>query len=689
MLTKGAIGNLVNRYRAVLTKCNLINTFGSLAVASMLVLGGAGVAGATITEVGGIYYHDGLTISGVSSQQNWSIAKGDTVWVNDSLKSGSAGYGVWVAKFNFTGEENSTLKIEAAEGKTITYGLAHSGEVDVTNLIIKTDSSAICSYGNMNVMADDIDITSGGNGIFVSAGGTGSTTVGGDDLTINAVNGIRNHGDVGCDLTVTSKDIEITASNHGIYSSSAANTTISSDGGDIVINATKNGINVDRANKVDNIGKVAVSGGNVTIESESGHAVTAEIQRIMNNDMTPVVSIAATENVTITAKDSSKNAVYARLKNGYSGTSQLSVSIEAGGALDINGAVKLMDVKEHSVLKGKTVSIEAANQALNVQNGWVDVVAEESIDIKSTGSYGIFAQYGAGDGIALDAEKVSVEGASGAIHASVSNTNGAPKVDINANQIDIDGDIYAVDKSSVTLGGTGQYADGYTANVAGDITAGADSTINLDLGEAGSLTGAVNAADMEAGSTTGVHLDLGEGSTWTATGDSNVTSLAGDDMTVNIAAGAQIEAASFSGNGGNINMVDADELGSFTASNVESENPEFKVQAIDEAGNVKNADGVSAATLAAMAENVKVDNAAVTATAADGIVNAGYTITMEEGKPVVTGGGVTSVTEAVLESASINTVALTHILTNDVRKRLGDIRADQNKTGVWMRWDGG
>ncbi|WP_446424217.1 hypothetical protein, partial [Mailhella sp.] len=59
--------------------------------------------------------------------------------------------------------------------------------------------------------------------------------------------------------------------------------------------------------------------------------------------------------------------------------------------------------------------------------------------------------------------------------------------------------------------------------------------------------------------------------------------------------------------------------------------------------------------------------AAVTATAADGIVNAGYTITMEEGKPVVTGGGVTSVTEAVLESASINTVALTHILTNDVR----------------------
>lgn len=43
-LTKGAIGNLINRYKAVLKKCHLMNTFGSLAVAGMLVMGGAGVA---------------------------------------------------------------------------------------------------------------------------------------------------------------------------------------------------------------------------------------------------------------------------------------------------------------------------------------------------------------------------------------------------------------------------------------------------------------------------------------------------------------------------------------------------------------------------------------------------------------------------------------------------------------------
>ena len=38
-LTQGAIGNLINRYRAVLRKCRLLNTFGSLAVAGLLVLG--------------------------------------------------------------------------------------------------------------------------------------------------------------------------------------------------------------------------------------------------------------------------------------------------------------------------------------------------------------------------------------------------------------------------------------------------------------------------------------------------------------------------------------------------------------------------------------------------------------------------------------------------------------------------
>ena len=46
MLTKGAIGNLVNKYRAVLKKCGLLNIFGSLALAGALTVGAAGMTGA-------------------------------------------------------------------------------------------------------------------------------------------------------------------------------------------------------------------------------------------------------------------------------------------------------------------------------------------------------------------------------------------------------------------------------------------------------------------------------------------------------------------------------------------------------------------------------------------------------------------------------------------------------------------
>lgn len=54
-LTKGAIGNLINRYRAVLKKCHLLNVFGSLAVAGMLVMGGADAAEAKYALDGAAY----------------------------------------------------------------------------------------------------------------------------------------------------------------------------------------------------------------------------------------------------------------------------------------------------------------------------------------------------------------------------------------------------------------------------------------------------------------------------------------------------------------------------------------------------------------------------------------------------------------------------------------------------------
>ena len=75
-LTKGAIGNLINRYKAVLKKCHLLNVFGSLAVAGMLVMGGAGVAGAAITT--------GQGFKGAVT----NAKPGDTITLGQDIKEG-------------------------------------------------------------------------------------------------------------------------------------------------------------------------------------------------------------------------------------------------------------------------------------------------------------------------------------------------------------------------------------------------------------------------------------------------------------------------------------------------------------------------------------------------------------------------------------------------------------------------
>ena len=75
-LTKGAIGNLINRYRAVLKKCHLLNVFGSLAVAGMLVMGGAAAAGAAITT--GQEFKNAVT----------NAKPGDTITLGQDIKEG-------------------------------------------------------------------------------------------------------------------------------------------------------------------------------------------------------------------------------------------------------------------------------------------------------------------------------------------------------------------------------------------------------------------------------------------------------------------------------------------------------------------------------------------------------------------------------------------------------------------------
>ncbi len=142
MLTKGAMGNLINRYRAVLKKCTLINVFGSLAAASMLVMGSASAASAVDQEyidelkkittwadgaakdvTGGenvhqLYFGGSLAENGENvSVENTSLTL-SSGRLEDELNAG----GTAIGKGSVSNVENASITIS---GGTLTYMTDH------------------------------------------------------------------------------------------------------------------------------------------------------------------------------------------------------------------------------------------------------------------------------------------------------------------------------------------------------------------------------------------------------------------------------------------------------------------------------------------------------------------------------------------------------------------------------------
>ena len=214
-LTKGAIGNLINRYKAVLKKCHLMNTFGSLAVAGMLIMGGAGVAVAadpdwgtanepnttgytwmgeeTVTHTGDVYiktgvdrafqaYQDGPDKKDPSYTPTHTSEKGtislgsdsSTIVIKSSIEKKSS-YGVVV--FDASSETHSDqLKLDltgdtisiSAESKGGHAGALHvSSDVtvpnkDTNNTVNIVSKNGTTIYAKGTTGANAIELMSGG-----------------------------------------------------------------------------------------------------------------------------------------------------------------------------------------------------------------------------------------------------------------------------------------------------------------------------------------------------------------------------------------------------------------------------------------------------------------------------------------------------------------------------------------------
>lgn len=237
-LTKGAIGNLINRYKAVLKKCHLLNVFGSLAVAGMLVMGGASVAGAggygtaeepsqtpitftgeDITYEGDIYLKTSGT--GVKFEQNTGQSSGrihlgsdssvidirskETAVqifrhkidnVDDKGEISLRGKSVYIEAVNNTGwtcgiyagsdvttpgNTNNTLNISSTDGTVI---IAKSGVATQAEAIVAHSGAIINIDGPLYVEASTIDGSSFGDAISTRGGATINIGKNGDSVKI-------------------------------------------------------------------------------------------------------------------------------------------------------------------------------------------------------------------------------------------------------------------------------------------------------------------------------------------------------------------------------------------------------------------------------------------------------------------------------------------------------------------------
>lgn len=168
MLTKGAIGNLINRYKAVLKKCHLINVFGSLAVAAMLTASLPAGAAAMDQDL----YEATKAITTFGNEASFPENTGDTKRIY---------FGGGLAEAGQTVEMDSslvTLSSGTLTGEMNAGGLAY-GAGAVSNV---TDANISMSGGTLTQMTDHPD-----DDIYSPIRGGGAAFNGGTAIVDNAV----------------------------------------------------------------------------------------------------------------------------------------------------------------------------------------------------------------------------------------------------------------------------------------------------------------------------------------------------------------------------------------------------------------------------------------------------------------------------------------------------------------------
>ena len=281
----------------------------------------------------------------------------------------------------------------------------------------------------------------------------------------------------------------------------------------------------------------------------------------------------------------------------------------------------------------------------------------------------------------IDASNVTI---SSKQHVALHGTYGGD-IEINADNLTI-----TAPKAIQTMtDGASVVINAKVANITGDITSGGkDNTIVLSM-EEGTFKGRVtHRGDYDASS--GATLNLGEKATWVLTDGEKFDSEGpyygtgfGDSVVENLNVKGTID----------MSQVDRN----ITVTNTMSGDATVKVDAAKT--NTLTVQGESTATVSVVtdqnADEVTQEQAAAMVTRMAGVeatafVEEGmYNGAMNVGADGVVATETNSIMSNTLDLASAAPLAMNRLLMNDVRKRMGDLRAAEGTHGVWARYDGG
>ena len=433
-LSRGAIGNLVNRYRAVLRKCRMMNVFGSLAVAGMLVAGNAGFAGAeelsgdispislsgdtrNIIGVGDISLRSTepalrylINVSGqgqldisMSNGSSMAVGHADGIYLKDY-----SDYDQYASAFHVAGSGSSGSFVG-----TGTFSMVGGGKLLGVCAFLSESKGTLTLSGDITGEAEAVMNGSNGYASFAAAAAGGNLVFGGDRTTLRAKASTGNNANgafvkYGGMIDFASKSVLIESKNTdsssvGINCADGTVKTSADTDLDIVVEGNKatTGIQLTAS-----FSDVQLAGNLDLTATQTGQDSFASVLGISNDSGKMVVSGPTSLRLVTNAPFDAKGITASgKADMSFLGDVEIAVTGSASGSAlyttyryDYSTQAGICPVISLGT-DGKAVTLNSSGYGINNQGGSVSLTGQR---INITGSTGVFVEGGGNENVFAD-----------------------------------------------------------------------------------------------------------------------------------------------------------------------------------------------------------------------------------------------------------------------------------------------